>query len=244
MPPRTEITGQKFGKLTAICYDHTNGRKLAVWKCLCDCGKVHYATAKDLKSGNTKSCGCWKVENARKRAYKDGRTAERLFGVWSGMMTRCYNPHSTSYQRYGGRGIEICEEWHSYQAFKEWALASGYDADAPFGRCTIERIDNNGGYCPENCRFVDLAAQSKNKTRSTVPVYSVRVQKCDPRTGAVRATYDSASSAAASEQADLSAVVKCCRGKMKTTKGYAWRYAETVNGVPKKIYTRDLKAEE
>jgi len=163
MGSRIDITGQKFGKLLAIEYAYTNKSKKAVWKCICECGKEHYATAKDLRSGNTKSCGCSKVERAKKMKYKDGRAKERLYKVWSGLIKRCENPNCNVFEYYGKRGISICEEWKEYANFKKWAYSNGYDENAPRGKCTIDRINNNGNYEPSNCRIVDMHIQGKNK---------------------------------------------------------------------------------
>ena len=170
MAKRLDITGQKYGKLLALNYDHTDEKsKKAVWKCLCDCGKYHFATAKDLRSGNTKSCGCIKIDRAKHMKYKDGRCKERLYGVWATVMKRCYNENCNTYKYYGGRGITVCDEWHEYPNFKKWAYINGYDENAPKGECTIDRIDYNGNYEPSNCRWVSMDVQRKNKRQGIKP---------------------------------------------------------------------------
>ena len=89
---------------------------------------------------------------------------ERLYGVWIDIKKRCYNPKYKQYKDYGGRGIQMCDEWrNSYSAFRNFALNNGYDPNAKFGQCTIDRIDVNGDYCPENCRFVDMKVQRHNR---------------------------------------------------------------------------------
>lgn len=169
MPKRVDITNEKYGKLTAIKYSHTNKGKKAVWECKCDCGNVHYATAKDLRSGNTKSCGCAKMEMIRLLKYKDGRCNERLYKVWSTMLKRCYNKNCSSYRFYGARGVIVCEEWKEYANFRNWAYLNGYDENAPRGKCTIDRIDSSGNYEPSNCRWVGMDVQSKNRRQVVKP---------------------------------------------------------------------------
>lgn len=94
------------------------------------------------------------------------KRGDRLYQVWRGMLMRCFNPNSKEYYRYGGRGITMCDEWRlDYEAFKAWALPMGYDYDAPRGECTIERIENDGDYCPENCCWSPLRFNLKNRER-------------------------------------------------------------------------------
>lgn len=96
-----------------------------------------------------------------------GGAATRLYSVWRGMHSRCYQKSHNCYKYYGARGITICDEWlHDFGAFREWAMANGYDENAPRGQCTIDRIDNDKGYSPDNCRWVDMKVQAKNKGHS------------------------------------------------------------------------------
>lgn len=161
-----DLTGQRFGRLTVIERAGTRNR-MALWRCKCDCGEETLSISGSLRSGASKSCGCSRrshlVESPPRRTH-GGSRRDRLYRVWRGMIDRCYYPSHNRYTEYGGRGIFICEEWrHDYGTFREWALASGYDADAARGECTIDRIDVDGPYAPWNCRWVDSSTQARNK---------------------------------------------------------------------------------
>lgn len=165
-----DLAGKRFNRLQVIeraeDITYENGRKRTAWVCRCDCGNTCIVESVSLKSGATASCGCIKVETIRKRCVKHNGSASRLYGVWCEMKKRCYNPKFKQYKDYGGRGIRVCDEWlHDYSAFEKFALEHGYDANAKYGDCTIDRIDVNGNYCPENCRFVDMKIQRQNQRR-------------------------------------------------------------------------------
>lgn len=166
-----DITGQRFGRLTAIKRVGSDGHS-ALWLCGCDCGNEKIVTLSHLKQG-TKSCGCLAIEispeRGRKshigdRTRKHGDFGTKLYGVWAGMKRRCRNKHTKYFNDYGGRGIDICSDWEEYINFKRWALSNGY-ADG----LSIERIDVNVGYCPTNCKWIPRSEQNKNK-RNTIRI--------------------------------------------------------------------------
>lgn len=160
MAKRAEIAGQRFGRLVALEYDHSNERGRAIWKCQCDCGKTHYCKAKDLLNGNTVSCGCAKVDRARMMKYKDGRCSEKLYQTWLGMFDRCSDPKE---KYYCAKGVRVCDEWKDYPTFRKWAYENGYDPKLSRWECSIDRIDSNGNYEPSNCRWADFKTQLANR---------------------------------------------------------------------------------
>lgn len=156
-----DLTGQRFGRLTALNREPSKN-SITMWRCRCDCGNELIVRNDSLCSGKSKSCGCLKRERTVERNYRHGDSHSRLYNVWRGMKQRCSDPKHISYCYYGERGITVCEEWQDFAAFHDWALANGYDEDAPRGRCTLDRIDVNGNYGPENCRWVSMKIQQNN----------------------------------------------------------------------------------
>lgn len=157
-------TGETFGYLTAIrCVGRSNDGN-PIWLCRCKCGKLHEATARNLVHGHVKSCGCKRSEGTR---TTHGQSDSRLYRVWNGMKQRCMNPNNTEWHNYGGRGISVCDEWMNFEAFRTWAEANGYEPDAKYGKCTIDRIDTDGNYEPNNCRWVDYIVHGNNRRGHT-----------------------------------------------------------------------------
>ena len=135
-----DLTNQKFGRLKVVEYYGNNRHGKALWLCQCDCGKAKVIVGSSLLNKYTLSCGCYNKEYAKKLHSKHNMSYSKLYKVWQGMKTRCYNPKFIYYCNYGGRGISICDEWlDDFAKFYEWAIANGYKEGL-----TIDRINNDG----------------------------------------------------------------------------------------------------
>lgn len=166
-----DISGKEFGKLTAIEPIGKSKHNEIIWKCKCVCGKQAEATGINLRRGNTKSCGCLKNGLLSKYEIKDissencentVKENERLYRIWIGVKTRCYNTNSANYKYYGAKGIIVCNEWlHDFQAFYDWAIANGYKDGL-----TLDRKDNSKGYSPENCKWSTMKEQAQNTSQT------------------------------------------------------------------------------
>lgn len=141
----------------------------AKWECICDCGNICTVSSSHLRCGDTKQCKECRDNNFKKSGIKHGLSKERLFSIWHGMAYRCYRINNKSYKNYGARGIYICDDWGAgdtsdiaaYLRFKEWALDNGYD-----DTLSIDRIDVDGPYSPDNCRWATFEEQKQNKTNT------------------------------------------------------------------------------
>lgn len=154
-----DLTGQRFGRLLVKHFANFDTHHSTMWVCLCDCGKTHIASRNNLTSGHTKSCGCLAREIESAQMTKHGGKKTRLYNIWCSIKTRCYNKNCEAYINYGGRGISVCKEWkNDFNMFREWAMCNGYSS-----KLSIDRINNNKGYCPNNCRWVTRKEQNNNK---------------------------------------------------------------------------------
>ena len=188
---QNEEIGKKYGKLTILNFvnpEEHSSSKLKT-RCVCDCGKETIVRLSNLRCGLVRSCGCMLGDNNRKHDLT--REHSRLVYVWEQIIRRCLNPKCSRYKDYGGRGINVCEEWLDIKKFAEWAFSKGYVE----GVDTIDRIDNDKGYSPDNCRIANYFTQAANKrkqksnTSGYVGVKFSKTKKTNPWVGDITVKY-------------------------------------------------------
>lgn len=179
-----KMVGRRFGMLEILERAGSNKAGRALWLCRCECGNEIVMPTSTIKS--KRHCGC-QTKRLQSEASKNrlhargikthGDSNSRLYRVFIGMIDRCEREGHKQYANYGGRGIKVCVEWrHDYSAFREWALANGYDEGAAHGDCTIDRIDPDGDYSPTNCRFIDMRTQQNNKRNNRLVTMDGKTQ--------------------------------------------------------------------
>lgn len=159
-----DLVGLKFNRLIVLKYHSHNKHKQIVYLCKCDCGVEKLIAGTLLTTGHTKSCGCLNREKIIKSTFKHGLTDTPLHKNWLGMIGRCKYKSHISYKYYGAKGIKVCDEWlNSFITFYEWAMKNGYDKNK-----SIDRIDSNKDYSPDNCKWSTRKEQNYNKTNNLI----------------------------------------------------------------------------
>lgn len=204
-----DLSGQRFGRLVVLDRSESDARGNAMWRCICDCGTERITMGKSLRQGGVQSCGCLSKERARETNTKHGQArrgaASNLYQIYRSMIHRCEYPSAAAYHRYGGRGIFVCDRWrHSFEAFAEDM------GPRPSQKHSIDRIDNDGPYSPENCRWATRTEQMRNSSGCTVVVRS---------DGAV---FGTVTEAAETLGVEPQRIFQILRGKRKTVRGYSF----------------------
>lgn len=159
-----DLIGMTFNRLTVIERSERKSGGKAWWRCQCECGGTAVVTSWDLKSGHTKSCGCHNASNRRQKALSHGYNRTPTYYTWSNMLARCSNPKASRYEQYGGRGIAVCDRWLSFENFLNDM------GERPEG-LSLDRIDPDGGYSKENCRWASTSQQSNNRRNNVFVDY-------------------------------------------------------------------------
>ena len=155
-----DLIGRRFGRLVVIAETERGRDRRRRWLCACDCGNTTITDTSKLSTGNTRSCGCLHRDSAKDRHRLHGGKGTRLYNIWKNARQRCRNPKTPDFYLYGARGVQFAPEWDDFNAFRDWALANGYREDL-----TLDRIDPDGDYRPENCRWATWKEQRHNQRR-------------------------------------------------------------------------------
>ena len=165
-----DLVGMKYHRLTVVSRA-PNKRTSSAWNCVCECGGEVVVTGTDLRNGHTKSCGCFRKETTRATRRKHGATGTPTYEAWKSMKKRCSNQENSDFPSYGGRGIQVCERWiNSFPNFLEDM------GERPENKSSIDRINNNGNYEPENCRWSTQKEQCNNKRNNVLLTHNGKTQ--------------------------------------------------------------------
>lgn len=167
-----DLTGQRFGRLVVIEKAPRDGTHSTKWVCKCDCGNIAIVRGEYMKNGTTKSCGCYNEDVRSMKHYIHGLTQHPIWRTYHHILSRCYNERVPKYNLYGGRGIVMCDEWkNDFMSFYNWSILNGWKPGL-----SIDRIDNDGNYCPENCRWADDLTQQNNRGNNKNLTYNGKTQ--------------------------------------------------------------------
>jgi len=175
MPKKIDLTGRRFGRLIVLHDTGERKNRCVAWHCKCDCGNEVDVRGDNLTSGNTTSCGCYNRERVVEANTTHGMSRQEktypVYVAWKSMLWRCENPNYKQYKDYGGRGVKVCEEWHDPVVFIDWALANGWREGL-----TLDRINNNGNYEPDNCRWATRKEQAQNRRSNHLVTFNGKTQ--------------------------------------------------------------------
>lgn len=159
-----DLSGRQYGRLVVVSHKGFNSRRNAMWLCECECGQSAVVSSDCLQKGSTRSCGCYQIETTRARSITHGKKGSRAYSAWRSMRKRCEVPSSHNFARYGGRGIAVCDKWGAFEEFYR-------DMGDPPPGMSLDRINNDGGYAPGNCRWATPKMQSRNTSTNRVYEY-------------------------------------------------------------------------
>lgn len=158
-PRLIDMAGRRVGRWSVFEQVGNAPRGGALWRCVCECGTERAVLGADLRNGKSTNCGCLNVSRLGDLKRTHGKSSTRLHNIWQNMRARCRNPDNPNYARYGARGIDICAEWDDFAVFCAWAEGAGYRPEL-----SIERVDLDRGYCPENCIWANATTQARNRS--------------------------------------------------------------------------------
>lgn len=169
-----DLTGQRFGRWLVIKRSESNGQSQPFWLCRCDCGTERIVDGHNLKKGGSQSCGCAGNEKTRERSRTHGMSRTTMHRIWCSMIKRCTNPHEAGYPNYGGRGINVCDEWrHNFQVFYDHVSSLPHFGEKGY---SLDRIDNDGNYEPGNVRWATRDEQQRNTSRNIMVTFNGKTQ--------------------------------------------------------------------